>query len=294
MEQYSTNEQRKLGVLAWLMAKSSRMHDAPEGRRFYITITPDVAAIMLGHLAANQRSVKKDQVARLADDMTRGRWSRNGDCIRYSRDLHLWDGQHRLHAVIKSAITLADYPVLVCADDQAEMTFDTGIVVRSSNDLSRASGDEMDGINGVRAAAILLEHHDFNVHRVNTTSKLARREIARASEFIEPLKLLPHKVGMGYLAAFIRCARVDLGAALDWFNGALTGQPLIRGAYSPAAQLLHRFMIETRGARAGQAYTYEQAHRAISLYNSWRTGREHQIKALPKFLGGSHDLPKVR
>jgi hypothetical protein len=99
---------------------------------------------------------------------------------------------------------------------------------------------------------------------------------------------------MGFLAAFIRCAKTDLNAALDWFNGALSGEPVIRGVYSPAAQTLHRWMIETRGARAGQLYTYEQAHRAIVLFNAWRTGREHNMKQLPKFLGGTHELPKVR
>lgn len=287
------DESRKLRTLGWLMSVAGSVVQTPEGQRFYITITPDVATVMLGHLAPKQRKEKPGQIKRLVDDLVNGRWGRNGDCIRYNNELWLWDGQHRCFAVIASGVALENYPVLVCEEAQAEMTFDTGLVVRGTNDMVTASGDAFSGVNGPRVAAIVYEHCDFIQQRVNNLSKLARLEIARNSPFLETVKLMPHRVGLGFLAAFIRCARTDEGAALDWFNGALSGDPVIRGEYSKAAQMLHRWMLESRGGRAGQAYTLEQVHRSIKLFNYWRTGKESGLKQMPKYAPG-YDLPKVK
>lgn len=293
MENGTTNEQRKLNTLAWLMTIASSVVNTPEGRRFYITITPEVARRMLDHLPPNQRKEKPPQIRRLVDDLVNGRWKRNGDCLRFNSDLWFWDGQHRCHAVIASGVTLEEYPVLVCRDEAVEMTFDTGIVVRGSNDMATAAGETLAGLNGPRMAALVYEHCDFISQRVNSLSKLARLEIAQTSPFAETIKLMPHRVGLGFLAAFVRCARTDEEGAIDWFNGALNGDPVIRGQYSKAAQMLHRWMLESRGARAGQGYTLEQVHRSIKLFNYWRTGREHALKQLPKYAPG-YDLPTVK
>jgi len=202
----STDEQRKLATLAWLMSVASSAVNTPEGRRFYITITPEVAKTMLSHLAPNQRRPKSNQVRRLVDDLVHKRWARNGDCIRYNIGLWLWDGQHRCLAVIESGIPLESYPVLVCNDAEVEMTFDTGLTIRSSQDMTVASGDELEGLTGTRMAALIYEHCDFVQQRVNALSKLARLEIARRSPMAETIKLLSHKVVNG-LSRGVRSVR---------------------------------------------------------------------------------------
>jgi hypothetical protein len=73
------------------------------------TITPDRAREYLATVD-QQRRVTKSHVARLARSMSAGHWRMTGEPIQFDKQGHLINGQHRLHAIIQSGVTL---PVLV-------------------------------------------------------------------------------------------------------------------------------------------------------------------------------------
>jgi len=64
-------------------------------------ITPEIAK---DYLKANieNRKVRRDIVSSLAEKMSSGKWSENGESIIFDKNGVLKDGQHRLHAVIKA------------------------------------------------------------------------------------------------------------------------------------------------------------------------------------------------
>ena len=85
-------------------------------------ISPDDArAYFNGHV--NFRKVNQEYVNRLANDMREGRWSQNGDSIKFNSLGKLVDGQHRLLAVIQSRRPLT---TLVVRGVEASPSMDTG------------------------------------------------------------------------------------------------------------------------------------------------------------------------
>ncbi len=68
-------------------------------------ITPDVAAAFLKVNKIN-RAPSQAHIGALAKRMIAGEWELNGDSIRFDCDGCLIDGQHRLHAVIKSGVSI--------------------------------------------------------------------------------------------------------------------------------------------------------------------------------------------
>lgn len=86
-------------------------------------ITPDRAHELL-KLNHNNRNLARRFVDRYASDMEAGLWRDVGDPLRFSKD-RLLDGQHRLHAIIKSGVTLEMWVVNDLQDDDITV-LDTG------------------------------------------------------------------------------------------------------------------------------------------------------------------------
>lgn len=68
-------------------------------------ITPDMAKSMLGANKKN-RSIRNHRVKQYAEQMSRGQWQATGESIKFAKDGTLLDGQHRLHAIIESGVTV--------------------------------------------------------------------------------------------------------------------------------------------------------------------------------------------
>lgn len=84
-----------------------------------VLMTPTLAVEFLKRNTCN-RPLSGHHVKFLSKEMTTGRWKRNGDTICVSNN-RLIDGQHRLHAIVASGITI---PVLV-VDGLDDDVFDT-------------------------------------------------------------------------------------------------------------------------------------------------------------------------
>lgn len=69
------------------------------------TISPKTARAYLATMVPNRR-LKEDTVAQYANDMLNGKWLVSPQGIAFDEEGHLFEGQHRMHAVIR-----ADMPV---------------------------------------------------------------------------------------------------------------------------------------------------------------------------------------
>jgi hypothetical protein len=95
------------------------------------TITPDMAAQMLGTMKQNRR-MRRATVQRYAREMATGHWQLNGEPIIFDHAGALRDGQHRLNAVVLAKVPVQMLVVRGVGDD-AMATIDTG--------ASRSFGD---------------------------------------------------------------------------------------------------------------------------------------------------------
>lgn len=71
-----------------------------------VEITPELAKDWLRKYNTHNRNVRERVVAAYAADMVAGRWRETGDNIKRAHDGTIIDGQHRLHAIVRSGITL--------------------------------------------------------------------------------------------------------------------------------------------------------------------------------------------
>lgn len=90
-----------------------------------MNITPAMAKAMLDATTTRNRSVSKDIVRYLANCMTRGTWKDNGESIILDDNGNVIDGQHRLHAIVKSGTTQR-IVVVKGVDPEAFETIDSG------------------------------------------------------------------------------------------------------------------------------------------------------------------------
>lgn len=71
-----------------------------------LMVTPEMAKTWLSRNSGNQRSVSKKTVEMYARDMARGAWQLTHQGISFNQTGEVIDGQHRLHAIIQSGVTV--------------------------------------------------------------------------------------------------------------------------------------------------------------------------------------------
>lgn len=135
-------------------------------------ITPERAHELL-ELNHNNRNLAQRFVDRYASDMAAGLWRDVGDPLRFSKD-RLLDGQHRLHAIIKSGVTLEMWVVNDLRDEDITV-LDTG-KVRVLSDTLRWSGAANPSKSSPVVRALCVLSRGFNLRDANksvlTTSVL--------------------------------------------------------------------------------------------------------------------------
>lgn len=101
--------------LGWL-TKMGNSIDGPHTER--VRITPEDASAILKHSeGVNFRKLSKDHVDRLAKMMVEDNWFDNGEPLQWNTDGFLINGQHRLHAVVVSGVSV-EFDLRFNADDR--------------------------------------------------------------------------------------------------------------------------------------------------------------------------------
>jgi hypothetical protein len=105
----------------------------------WVNVTPDMAKRILAHNKVN-RNFREAKVNQYAADMAAGNWALSNDAICIGPDGTLYNGQHRLHGVVKSGVTVTLLFIRnMPADTMA--TMDSGIS-RTPGDVFRFAGEK--------------------------------------------------------------------------------------------------------------------------------------------------------
>ena len=109
-----------------------------------VLITPEMAEEWLTHNHADNRTLRKSTVNKYVNDMKNGNWTLNTDCVAFDTEGRLIQGQHRLHAVVKSGLSEWMHVMFEFDNkDSAMQNFDRG-AMRNLADIIRISGIDDD------------------------------------------------------------------------------------------------------------------------------------------------------
>ncbi len=154
------------------------LHDGRELKM--ITVTPQLAKLWLSTANTRNRSLDRGRVGEYAKAMADGRWRLSNDCLSFSRDGVLLNGQHRLHAVATSGLTQV-FAVLEGAEDDDQNVMDVGKARKAGQQLQIHGWK-----NGNIAAAVvraLLRWHGAQLQNYRPTvdeiAQFASRHAAR-------------------------------------------------------------------------------------------------------------------
>jgi hypothetical protein len=171
-----------------------------------VLVTPEIAAEWLQANYQN-RAVKPIILDQYISDMREGRWVMNGQPLIFDQDGSLIDGQHRLHAVVKSGVS-TEFLIVSGVVRTNRQTIDIGAM--------RGLGDvlQLDGIlsgNKMAAIARAIMAYETNggvsiVAKSHRISKTALIDRVKADPRIRPCMLLSRNnlIFRGTAIAFCR------------------------------------------------------------------------------------------
>lgn len=90
----------------------------------WANVTPAIAKAWLESNTDN-RNIRRRTVEKYARDMLAGAWAQTVEPIKFAADGRLLDGQHRLHAIVQSGVTVR-LAVATDVPDEAQKRMDTG------------------------------------------------------------------------------------------------------------------------------------------------------------------------
>ena len=132
-----------------------------------MTITPELAKQLLSLNTTANRAVRKAKVDSYAKDMLSGLWRLTHQGIAFDWHGNLVDGQHRLHAIMKSGVTLQFYAYKGLNPDHFAV-LDTG-AARSAGDTLKKMSFSYPGT--VAAAARLVLRYGKSQFHEGASSK---------------------------------------------------------------------------------------------------------------------------
>lgn len=143
-----------------------------------IDITPVMAGEILANQNPNNRKVNDIQVRRYTKSMLANEWTMNGDTISFDSEGNLFDGQHRLKAVIDSSKTITFSVIRGILKDTALGTKDTGKVRSDADYLTMTHGVPQTLATQVAdAMSRLAAWRRANAVVIGTANKLNSRDV---------------------------------------------------------------------------------------------------------------------
>lgn len=196
-------------------------------------ITPDAAKAMLG-LNTNNRSVTPSRVNDYADEMRKGKWQRTHEGIAFGADGVLYDGQHRLEAIVKANVPITLY-VTRGLDPDARVVINTGRSRSAVDNLAIVENIKLS--KGMGAAFNVIWGETIGQVVRSATAGELRTALAKHRTAYNALKKvfvgIKRGVGRsGFIAAFIFAHKENpekvLAAAQKFFDGTslVAGSPM--------------------------------------------------------------------
>lgn len=238
------------------------------------TVTPAVAKRWLSRNVRN-RSVRQDDVDAYARDMAAGNWHVTGEAIKFDTNGALADGQHRLHAVIKSGVSI-QILVVRGVEPDAQKHMDTG-AKRSAGDALTLAGEKNATILAAIASLAIKEPGCGYVDQRSakpTHAEIAdfvdehpdiRRAAEMASYYYPQFDAAPSVLGI----CWMRFSDIDLPACAEFFSSIANLRT--DGAGDPRLALIRRLANARRDRE--RISQYELLSLIFRTWNAWRAGK---------------------
>lgn len=260
-----------------------------------VDVSPTLAEEWLSR-NPNNRNLRRSVVDGYARDMEAGRWALNGETVKFAADGHLFDGQHRLNAIIASGQAV---PMVVVRGLAADVmpTVDAGAKRSYSDALKLQGEDNTSTLAAVARRAVMwergmrtntgairptpLEMNDFLERHpeIRTSADLASRLASRES--------LPASV---YGLCHFLFAKLDAEAA-SWFLMRVSDGDGLSSS-DPIAQLRGRITrLRVRGGRINET---EGLALTIRAWNAHRAGETRTKLQMPKGGLTNENFPEPR
>ena len=240
-----------------------------------LKINPDQALRFIVTNESN-RIVNKVRVAKYAQEMKNGQWRTNGDTIKISRDGVLMDGQHRMHAVIESDLTV-EFLVVDNLEGDALPTIDTGMP-RKSNQVLQMRGEKHAVVLNsiIRSVCKIRSDNQMSTPYLSTqeiidlTESLVgiRETVLEVVKFAKQALCPPSLIGAVYYEAKLR----DKSLAKTFLHQIVTGLDIVKG--SPTFLLRERLIKNCKSKLKMTLNDVLALH--IKAWNALRTGEEIQ------------------
>lgn len=261
-------------------AREDQVNDQPTVE--IVEVSPAIATDWLAR-NPNNRNLRRAVVDSYARDMEAGRWILNGETVKFSADGHLFDGQHRLNAVVQSGHTV---PMVIVRGLSPEVmpTVDAGAKRTYSDALKLQGEDNTSTLAAVTRRAVMwergmktntgaikptpLEMNDFiDRHpEIRASAELAARLASRES--------LPASV---YGLCHFLFAKLDAEQATWFLTRVADGENLSGG--DPIKHLRERITrLRVRGGRINETVGLALTIRA---WNAHRSGQARAKLQLP-------------
>lgn len=240
------------------------------------TITPEIAAKWLESNYSN-RPLRQAHIDALARDITNGDYRLTGDPIRFDSNGDLFDGQHRLWAIIQADLPVESY-VARGLDPAVKQIVDTG-AKRTLGDALALTGEHSTHLLAGIINIVWKFDRDGYSSNVSPTHLEAMEWLAQNREVIDAvgiagqvrasLKVAPSPVG----AAFFLNARTDASASAAFWEAAATGEGLAAG---DPVLALRRWVYGMLAKRDKPQARVQLAYYLVAM-NAWREERSVRI-----------------
>ena len=244
-----------------------------------VLIDPQKAETWLKQGGKN-RKLSPRHVDRLAAEMAAGRWVLNGEAIIFSADGKLVDGQHRLHAVIKSRTSIMSVVIFGVEDERAFETIDHLIRVRGVDQILEMDGMKNAALKAAVARRLIVWESYEDKRRFTLVGAIASRlpghdimEYARSHEteieymYGETRASLPYKrcgAPSAFITALLICNRTDEVATMLFTEAIKTGLNLTQ---TSPVHLLRERLIFPPERRRGEIWDTEVMALTIKSWN---------------------------
>jgi hypothetical protein len=140
-----------------------------------LTVTPDLASILLTYFNDANRPVSPVNVNNLYKEMINGKWLDNGETITFNEDGDMTNGQHRFMALIKANISVS-FTIVSGFGKDSFATIDNGRKRTSSDVLAH------DGVSSAKNTAALCKFiFGFKQGRYSAHRNVSARTLGNTS-----------------------------------------------------------------------------------------------------------------
>lgn len=261
-----------------------------------IQITPDMAKKFLGQNSHN-RVLRQKDVNKFARDMRSGAWDFNGEPVRIAVDGTLIDGQHRLHAVVTSGVTVA-FLLIRGLPLSAQETIDTGVKRTVGDSLHMRGESNATSLAAIARKAILWDAglrsfsggtlftpSDSEIRSYIESNAGLRRAAHVADRSRKHIPVAASVLGVSYFL----CSRIDPADTSIFFIDQLTDGLGLR-AGDPAHALRLRLSFDALSRR--RLIEVDVLGLILRCWNGYRTGERISRIQSPKGGWNSTNIPE--